>query len=114
MRFLGYTLADPSIPLPPPSPEMYAAMDELMAEATKAGVLVATGGFGPLEEATKVTYADGKFTVLDGPFAEAKELVGGWGLLECRDKDEAIEWTKRFLSIAGQGESTIRQVYGPE
>ena len=114
MRFLGYTLADPSVPLPQPSPEQFAAMDELISEATKAGVLVATGGFGPVDEATKVTYSGGEFTVLDGPFAEAKELVGGWGLLECRDKGEAIEWTKRFLSIAGQGESTIRQVYGPE
>ena len=47
----------------------------------------------------------------DGPFAEAKELIGGWALMECRDKDEAIEWTKRFLAIAGDGESTLRQVY---
>jgi hypothetical protein len=54
---------------------------------------------------------DGKFTVLDGPFTEAKELIGGWALMETRDKDEAIEWTKRFLSIVGEGESTIRQVY---
>jgi hypothetical protein len=114
MRYFGYTLADPSVPLPPPNPEIYEAMAAFMEEATKAGVLLFTGGFGPLEDATKVTYADGKYTVLDGPFAEAKELVGGWALMECRDKDEAIEWTKRFLSIAGQGESTVRQVYSPE
>ncbi len=44
---------------------------------------------------------DGEFTVLDGPFSEAKELVGGWALMEVRDKDEVIEWTKRFLAIAG-------------
>ena len=112
MRFLGYTLADPSIPIPPPTPEMYAKMGAFMEEATKAGVLVATGGVGPLEEAVKISYDDGKFTVLDGPFSEAKELVGGWALMECRDKDEAIEWTKRFLAIAGHGESTIRTVYG--
>ena len=111
MRFLGYTLADPSIPVPPPSPEMYAEMGAFIEEATKAGVLVATGGLGPVDEATRVRYADGEFTVLDGPFAEAKELVGGWALMETRDKDEAIEWTKRFLAIAGPGESTIRQVY---
>jgi hypothetical protein len=112
MKFLGYTLADPSVPLPPPSPEMYQKMGAFMEEATKAGVLLATGGVGPLEEAVKVQYNDGEFTVLDGPFTEAKELVGGWALMECRDKDEAIEWTKRFLSIAGHGESTIRTVYG--
>jgi hypothetical protein len=112
MKFLGYTLADPSIPLPPPSPEMYQKMGAFMEEATKAGVLLATGGVGPLEEAVKVQYNDGEFTVLDGPFTEAKELVGGWALMECRDKDEAIEWTKRFLALSGTGESTIRTVYG--
>ena len=112
MKFLGYTLADPTIAIPPPTPEMYQKMGAFMEEATKAGVLLATGGVGPLEEAVKVQYHDGEFTVLDGPFTEAKELVGGWALLECRDKDEAIEWTKRFLEIAGHGESTIRTVYG--
>jgi hypothetical protein len=111
MRFLGYTLADPSTPMPPPNPEMFAAMGAFVEEATKAGVLLATGGVGPVEEATKVTYSNGEFTVLDGPFAEAKELVGGWALMECRDKAEAVEWTKRFLAIAGEGESTLRQVY---
>ncbi|HZC40687.1 MAG TPA: YciI family protein [Streptosporangiaceae bacterium] len=111
MRFLGYTLADPSQPIPPPDQEMMAKMGAFMEEATKAGVLVATGGVGPLDEAVKVKYSGGEFTVLDGPFTEAKELVGGWALLECRDKAEAIEWTKRFLAIAGEGESTIRPVY---
>ena len=43
--------------------------------------------------------------MVDGPFTEAKELIGGWALMEVRDKDEAIEWTKRFLAIAGDGES---------
>jgi hypothetical protein len=112
MKFLGYTLADPTTPIPPPSPEMYQKMGAFMEEATKAGVLLATGGVGPLEEAVKVQYHDGEFTVLDGPFTEAKELVGGWALMECRDRDEAVEWTKRFLAIAGEGESTIRTVYG--
>jgi hypothetical protein len=112
MRFLGYTLADPSIPIPPPTPEMFAKMGAFIEEATKAGVLVATGGLGSVDEAVKVSYDDGKYTVLDGPFSEAKELVGGWALMECRDKDEAVEWTKRFLAIAGHGESTIRPVYG--
>jgi hypothetical protein len=111
MRYLGYTLADPSTPMPPPSPELMSEMGKFIEEATKAGVLLATGGLAPAGEATRVKYADGNFTVLDGPFTEAKELVGGWALMEVRDKDEAIEWTKRFLAIAGAGESTIRQVY---
>jgi hypothetical protein len=112
MRFLGYNLADPSIPLPPPTPEMFEKMGAFIEEATKAGVLVATGGLAPIEEAVKVSYDGEKYSVVDGPFAEAKELVGGWAVMECRDKDEAIEWTKRFLAVAGPGESRIRPVYG--
>jgi hypothetical protein len=111
MRFLGYTLGDPSTPIPPPTPEMMAEMGKFVEEATKAGVLLATGGVGPLDEAVRVTYHNGEFTVIDGPFTEAKELIGGWAVLECRDKDEAIEWTKRFLALVGEGESTIRPVY---
>ena len=113
MKFFGYTLGDPATPSGPSSPEMYERMSAFVEEATKAGVLLATGGLAPVEEAVKVTYYDGKYSVLDGPFAEAKELVGGWALMETRDKDEAVEWTKRFLGIVGSGESTIRQVYGP-
>ena len=111
MRFLGYTMGDPSVPIPPPSPELMTKMGKFVEDATKAGVLVAAGGLGPVSEATRVARSGGKFTVIDGPFAEAKELIGGWALMECRDKGEAIEWTKRFLDIAGDGESTIRQVY---
>ncbi len=110
MRFLGYTLADPSTPIPPPSPDLYATMGEFVAEATQAGVLLATGGLASPDEATRVKYTGGEFTVLDGPFAEAKELIGGWALMEVRDKAEAIEWTKRFLTIVGEGESTLREV----
>ena len=111
MKFLGYTIGDPNVEFPPATPEMYQRMGEFVEEATKAGVILATGGVGPLNDAAKVSYHDGKFTVLDGPFTEAKELIGGWALMECKDKDEAIEWTKRFLAIAGPGESRIRPVY---
>jgi hypothetical protein len=113
MKFLGYTLGDPNAPFDPPSPEMYEKMGAFVEEATKAGILLATGGIAPLNEAVKISYADGNYTVLDGPFAEAKELVGGWALMECRDKAEAIEWTKRFLAVAGHGDVTVREVFGP-
>lgn len=113
MKFLGYTLGDPNAPVDPPSPEMYEKMGAFVEEATKAGIILATGGVGPLDDAIKISYVDGKYTVLDGPFAEAKELVGGWALMECRDKDEAIEWTKRFLAVAGHGDVTVREVFGP-
>jgi hypothetical protein len=110
MKFFGYTLGDPNTPVGPPNLEMYERMGAFVEEATKAGVVLATGGLVPPDQGVKIKYHDGEFTVLDGPFAEAKELVGGWALMETRDIDEAIEWTKRFLTIVGEGESTIRQV----
>jgi hypothetical protein len=113
MKFLGYTLGDANTDFGQPSPELYEQMDALVEEATKAGVILATGGLAPPNDGVKVRYHGGEFTVLDGPFSEAKELIGGWALMETRDMAEAIEWTKRFLTIAGDGESTIRQVFGP-
>ncbi len=111
MRFLGYTLANEAeTPTEPPRPELYEEMGKFVEEATKAGVIVATGGISPTSEGAIVSLKGGKFTVVDGPFTEAKELVGGWALMECRDKAEAIEWTKRFLSVLGEGESRVRPV----
>jgi len=110
MRFLGYTLGDPTSPLPQPNPELYEQMGKFVEEATNAGVLVATGGVVEPAKTVKVVYAGGDFTVLDGPFTESKELIGGWALMERRDQDEAIERTKRFLTISGPGECRIRQV----
>lgn len=114
MRFLGYTLGDDSVPAPPPDPEMMEKMGAYVEGATKAGVLLATGGLAPSSMGTTVAYANGEFTVTDGPYAEAKELIGGWALMEVRDKEEAVEWTKRFLGVVGFGECRLRQVFGPE
>ena len=112
MRFLGYTLAsEADVPTEPPDPSMYEKMGAFVETATKAGVIVATGGIAPTSEGSIISLKDGDYTVVDGPFTEAKELVGGWALMECRDKDEAVEWTKRFLGVLGYGESTIRPVY---
>ena len=82
MRFLGYTIGDDSTPLPAPTPELFAEMGEFMAEAVNAGVLVATGGLAPSSEGTTIRLADGRFSITDGPYTEAKELIGGWALLE--------------------------------
>ena len=114
MRYLGYTLGDESAPLPPPDSEMMEKMDAFVEEATKAGILLATGGLAPTSEGTRISLTNGEFAVVDGPFAEAKELIGGWALMEVRDKDEAVEWSKRFLSVVGEGQTTIRQTFGPE
>ena len=114
MRFFGYTLGDESVPMPPPTDELMAEMGAFMEEATKAGVLVATGGIAPTAMGAKVNLKDGEYSVVDGPFIEAKELVGGWAMLECRDLDEAVEWCKRFVSVLGEGEVRVRPVFGPE
>ena len=112
MRFLGYTLADESaLPVEPPSPELYERMGRFVEEAIKAGVIVATGGIAPTAAGAKISLKDGDYTVVDGPFVEAKELVGGWALMECRDLAEAVEWSKRFLAVLGEGEVRVRPVY---
>jgi hypothetical protein len=111
MRFLGYTLAEESAqPTEPPSPELYEHMGRFVEEATKAGVIVATGGIAPTAAGAMISLKEGEYTVLDGPFVEAKEIVGGWALMECRDLAEAVEWSKRFLGVLGEGEVRVRPV----
>jgi hypothetical protein len=94
-----------------PSPENMAAMGKLIEEMAKAGVLLATEGCQPSSKGARVRITEGKFTVTDGPFAETKEVIGGFALLQAKSKEEAIEWTKRFLKVAGDGESEIRELY---
>ena len=122
MRFLTYTLGDEAVPVPAPAPELMEEMEALMEEITKAGVLVATGGLAPTAMGAKVSLKDGEYAVIDGPFTEAKELIGGWALLECRDLEEAVEWAKRFMAVVGEGDVRVRPAeavwidgeYGPE
>ncbi len=114
MKYLMYTLGNDSTPIPPPTPQMMEEMGKFMMEATQKGVLLATGGLGPTSQGTTIRNTNGKFTVTDGPYAESKELIGGWALLQVKSKEEAIDWTERFLKISGMTESRMRQVYGPE
>ncbi len=94
----------------PPTPEMMATMGRLIDEMTRAGVLLATEGCKPSALGARVTIDKGTFTVTDGPFAEAKEFVGGLAILTVRSKAEAIDWTKRFLSVVGSGTSEILEI----
>ena len=111
MRFLGYTLAsEDEVPTEQPHPELFEEMGKFVEEAVNAGVIVATGGIAPTADGAKISLKDGEFTVVDGPFTEAKELVGGWALMECRDMAEAVVWTKRFLNVLGEGECRVRPV----
>jgi hypothetical protein len=107
MRFLMTTTAGDA-----PDETMMAEMGRFVEELSRAGVLLATGGLDPV--GTRISSKDGKVTVTDGPFAEAKEAIISFALVDVRSKDEAVELSKRFWQIAGNGEGAIQQVYGPE
>ncbi|MGW1889419.1 YciI family protein [Streptomyces sp. NPDC002004] len=76
-------------------------MGTLIEEMTKAGVLLDTAGLTPTKEGTRLHWRNRELSVTDGPFTETKEVVGGYAILQCKDRAEALEWTKRFLSIHG-------------
>ncbi|MGP9019144.1 YciI family protein [Streptomyces sp. BR1] len=82
-----------------PSAELMQRMGALIEEMTKAGVLLDTGGLTPSAQGTRVTWSGGKLSTTDGPFTESKEVVGGYALMQCKDRAEALEWVKRFLTI---------------
>ena len=94
-----------------PTQEEMDRMGKLVEEGMKAGWLVSTEGCLPSSLGARVRLSDGKFTVTDGPFAETRELVGGFAIVEANSKQEAIELTKHFLQVAGGGETEIRQLY---
>jgi hypothetical protein len=109
MRFLSiYKNAETGVP---PTAEYMATMQRLVEEGMKAGWLLATEGCLPSATGARVRLSDGSITVTDGPFTESKEIIGGFALIQAKSKEEAVEWTKRFLRVAGDGESEIRQVY---
>ena len=95
----------------PPTPEEMAMMGRLIEEGMKAGWLLGTEGCLPSKLGARVRRSDGKVTVTDGPFTESKEMVGGFAILQAKSKEEAIELAKEFLSVVGQGECELRQLY---
>ena len=112
MQFLVY---DPNFDpekATPPSPELMEEMGKFIGEAIQSGVLVTTGALQA--KGTRLRLSGGKFSVTDGPFIELKELMGGWAVLRTKSLDEAIEWSKRFRKLVGDGESEIVQIFGPE
>jgi hypothetical protein len=111
MRFLMMSKGDDQSASNPPDEKLQMEMGKFIEELTKAGVLLATGGLGP--NGIRIKNSGGKITVTDGPFAEAKETVNGFALVEVRSREEAIELSKRFWQIVGDGEGEIREVFGP-
>jgi hypothetical protein len=89
-------------------------MGKLIEEGMKSGSLLATEGCLPSAKGARVRLAGGKYTVTDGPFTESKELVAGFALIRAKSKEDAIEQTKNFLKVAGDGEAEIRQIFDAE
>ena len=95
----------------PPSQQEIAQMGKLIEEMAKAGVLLSTEGCQSSSKGARVRRSGDRVTVTDGPFTEAKEIVGGFAIVKAKSKAEAIEWAKRFLDVAGNGESEILQLH---
>jgi len=104
----------------PPPKGFMDEMAKLGEEAVKAGTMVASGGLAPTAASTRVRLSRGQVAAIDGPFTEAKEVVGGFAILEFQSKREALESAKHFMELhkkhwpGWEGETEVRQVLGPE
>ena len=94
----------------PPTQEEMATMGKLIEEGMKEGWLLSTEGCLPSALGARVRRSGGKINVTDGPFTEAKELVGGFAILKANSKQEAIDLARNFLQIVGEGECEVRQL----
>ena len=111
MKILGLMKADEhSESGAPPSQDLLERMGNFVEEATKAGVLLAGDGLQPSRSGKRVELSEGKLSVIDGPFTETKELVASYVLMQVQSIDEAVEWTRRFLDVLGQGRCELRPI----
>jgi hypothetical protein len=98
-----------------PSEELLTAMGNYNEELVRAGIMLAGEGLHPSSTGVRVRFAGTDRTVLDGPFAETRELVAGFWLWQCKSREEAVEWVKRCPNpMLGDSEIEIRQVFDPE
>ncbi|MFJ4985213.1 YciI family protein [Streptomyces sp. NPDC088732] len=102
MRFMSLILIDQDkVPAGGPSEQLMQDMGKLIEEMSAAGVLLDTAGLRPPAEGFRMHWDHGKLTVVDGPFTESKEFIGGYAIIQAKSKEEALEWTKRFLQVHG-------------
>ncbi len=117
MRYM--ILLKGSQPAEPPPPGLMEAIMKLGEEATAAGALLDTAGLAPSIAGARVQLSGGHLSVVDGPFAEAKEFIS-YALYQVRSKEEAVEWASRFLRLhqelwpAWEGDADVLKVFGPE
>src|SRR3954464_10472760 len=104
----------------PPPKELMDAIDKLGQEAVKAGTMLGSGGLGPTAPGARVRLSGGQLAVSDGPFAQTKEVVGGYAQFELKSREEAVESAVRFMELhkkhwpGWEGETEVRQMFGPE
>ena len=104
----------------PPPKALMDAMEHVIQEAVKNGNMVITGGLAPTAQSNRVRLSGGKISVIDGPFTETKEVVGGFAIMDFKSKEEALKAAKDFMDLHRQhwpgweGESEVRQMFGPE
>lgn len=111
MKYFSIYNADPKTNGGTPTPEAQKRMEAFVGEALQRGEFVSGGGFLPLAHTgCVVRRTNGKSTVIDGPYTEAKEIVGGFAILSYSSRDAAIEGAKRFLEVAGDGECVTYQI----
>src|SRR5262245_16901289 len=114
MRFMIIRKADKSTEAGVlPSEKLLAAMGEYNEALVKAGVMLAGEGLQPSAKGARVKFSGGKPTVIDGPFAETKELIAGFTMIEVKSREEALAWVKRWPALDGDGEVEleVRQVF---
>ena len=115
MRFMTIVKSAERFGFPPP--ELLEAVERLRLEAVHAGVMLETGGLAPTATGKAVRLRGGQLSVVDGPFTESKEVVGGFAVFELESLDEALEWTRRFMELHTQhwpsweGTTEIRQMF---
>ena len=104
----------------PPPKALMDAMEQISQEAIKNGAMVISGGLAATAQSNRVRLAGGKISVIDGPFTETKEVIGGFAILNFNSKEEALESAKAFMDLHRQhwpgweGETEVRQMFGPE
>jgi hypothetical protein len=110
MKVMMFAVMNPHVEAKPPTKEAILAMHNFNEELEKAGVLLDLGGLTPHSRGVRIVYSGGKRTVIDGPFAEAKEMIAGYSLLEVKSLAEAVEWAKRAPFTSDDGSEAIVEI----
>ena len=103
-----------------PPKELMEAIDKMSQDAAKAGTMLGSGGLQPTETGARVVLSNGKISVVDGPFTEAKEIIGGYAQFELKSKEEAVHGAVQFMELhrkywpGWEGETEVRRMYGPD